>query len=504
MKLYIVLLASLLENKFLKISNKHLPFNMNYFNTSIVILILSLGGCIKPNVQQTTQEDEKPNVIVILTDDQGYGDVSFNGSKEINTPHIDRIANEGVKFNNGYVTYAVCGPSRMGLITGRYQDRFGAGRNPLFAPNDITQGLPLSEETIATVLGREGYKSIALGKWHLGAHKALRPLKRGFTEFFGFLTGGHRYFPEDWTLSDVSQVKSQFDAYNTKLLKNNTRVEETEYLTDALSREAVHFIDQNADDPFFMYLAYNAPHEPLQATEKYLKRFENIKDKKRRTYLAMVSAVDDGVGSILAKLEEKGIDENTMIFFLSDNGGSRKNGSSNGDLKDWKGSLYEGGIHVPFAMRWPKMIKEGTEYSPMVSSLDIMATAVNYANATPNNALDGVNIVPFICGEKEGFPHESLVWRKFDSEHYAVRSGDLKYLSQKDKKTAEVRISFYDLENDLQEKKELENLEETKKTTLINSFNNWQKEMIAPKYLGLPQNKEYNILNPNRFKTEVY
>lgn len=477
---------------------------MKFIYTSIVILFLSVSGCIKPKVQQTTQQEEKPNVIVILTDDQGYGDVSFNGSTEIQTPHIDRIANEGVKFNNGYVTYAVCGPSRMGLITGRYQDRFGGGRNPLFAPNDITQGLPLSEETMATVLGREGYKSIALGKWHLGAHKAQRPLKRGFTNFFGFLTGGHKYFPEDWTLSDISQVKSQFDAYNTKLLKNDTRVEETEYLTDALSREAVQFIDQNAEAPFFMYLAYNAPHEPLQATEKYLKRFAHIKDKKRRTYLAMVSAVDDGVGNILAKLAEKGIDENTMVFFLSDNGGSSRNASSNADLRDWKGSLYEGGIHVPFAMRWPKMIKGGKEYSPMVSSLDIMATAVDYAKATPKNTLDGVNIVPFINGEMEGTPHESLVWRKYDHEHYAVRSGNLKYLSQKDKKTGEVQISFFDLEQDLQEKKELENLEDNKKKHLISTFDQWQNQMKAPKYLGLMQNKEYNILHPNRFKTEVY
>ncbi|NME70773.1 sulfatase-like hydrolase/transferase [Flammeovirga aprica JL-4] len=463
-----------------------------------------LAGCLKTKTQTAKTEEEKPNVIVILTDDQGYADVSFNGSKEIKTPHIERIAHEGVKFNNGYVTYAVCGPSRMGLITGRYQDRFGGSRNPLFAPNDLSQGLPLSEETIATVLGREGYKSIALGKWHLGAHKALRPLKRGFDEFYGFLTGGHKYFPEEWTLSDISKVQSQFDAYNTKLLKNDTRVEETEYLTDALSREAVDFIDRNAETPFFMYLAYNAPHAPLQATEKYLKRFAHIEDKKRRIYLAMVSAVDDGVGTILAKLEEKGIDENTIVFFLSDNGGAKSNGSSNGELRGFKSNLYEGGIHVPFAMRWPKMIKGGKEYNPMVSSLDIMATAVNYAKATPKNDLDGVNIVPFITGEEQGEPHQNLVWRKYDDGHFAIRSGHMKYLSLVDKKTGKANVSVYDLKEDISEQNALENKEETVRKAFINTFEEWKSQTTVPNFLGLRQNDEYNKLHPNRFKTEVY
>ncbi|HKK09505.1 MAG TPA: sulfatase-like hydrolase/transferase [Bacteroidales bacterium] len=188
--------------------------------------------------QATGKKRNSPNVIIILTDDQGYADVGFNGCTDIPTPNIDRIANNGVIFTNGYVTYPVCGPSRAGLITGRYQDRFGGSRNPLFAPRDPEQGLPLSEETMATVLGRAGYTSTILGKWHLGAHRSQWSLNQGFDEFFGFLIGGHQYFPELWTLNDLSEVNGQWDGYKTKLMRNNGRVEETEYLTDALSRSS--------------------------------------------------------------------------------------------------------------------------------------------------------------------------------------------------------------------------------------------------------------------------
>ncbi|OHX64631.1 sulfatase-like hydrolase/transferase [Flammeovirga pacifica] len=447
--------------------------------------------------------NKKPNVIVVLVDDLGYKDVGFNGSEEIPTPNIDRIANEGVKFTNGYVTYAVCGPSRAGLITGRYQDRFGSGRNPLWAPNDIDQGLSLEEETIADVLGREGYKSIALGKWHLGAHEALRPLKRGFDEFYGFLTGGHRYFPEEWTLSDISQITKHNEAYRTKLLRNNTRVEEKEYLTDALSREAVRFVDENSEEPFFMYLAYNAPHAPLQATPKYLERFEHMEEGKRKTYCAMVSAVDDGVGLLLEKLDEKKIADNTIVIFLSDNGGSPKIKADNAPLRGHKGSIYEGGVRVPFAMRWPNQIKKGMVYDQPVISLDIMATAVDYANASPKKTLDGVNIVPFIKGDKSGTPHESLRWRHYDKKSYTVRMGDMKYLHLYNKKSEKYHKEFYNVSEDIGEKNNLK-LSSKEEEKLQNEYNKWVEQMVKPKYLGLLQDKKYSKLHPDRFNVKPY
>ncbi|TAD85776.1 MAG: N-acetylgalactosamine 6-sulfate sulfatase, partial [Bacteroidetes bacterium] len=304
----------------------------HFFSVSLAIvlgfLLVSAGAL---------SQSRRPNIIVILADDLGYADVGFNGSIEIPTPGIDGIATNGVVCTNGYVSFAVCGPSRAGLITGRYQDRFGFSRNPLLAPKDSTMGLPLKEETMAALLKRAGYKTGVLGKWHLGAHPSQHPNVKGFDEFFGFLEGGHKYFPHEWDLNDISDARTQYDGYRTKMLRNSQVVEETEYLTDALSREAVDFVKRNKKQPFFLYLAYNAPHAPMQATQKYLARFAHIADEKRRTYAAMVSAVDDGVANLLQTLKALKLEENTLIFFLSDNGGPTKdNASSNKPLRGFK------------------------------------------------------------------------------------------------------------------------------------------------------------------------
>ncbi len=464
----------------------------------IAVLVFGFWGLLPGLTQKPLeQKPSSPNVILILVDDLGYQDVGFNGCSDIPTPNIDRIASEGVKFTQGYVSYAVCGPSRAGLITGRYQDRFGFGRNPLFAPNDPEMGLPLTEETLAEVLKKADYKSIAIGKWHLGAHQSLRPLSRGFDAFFGFLSGGHTYFPETWTLRDEYEVASQFDAYRTKLLRDNTRMEENEYLTDALSREAVNYIGQYQDGPFFMYLAYNAPHTPLQATEKYLSRFEDIEDPKRKTYAAMVSAVDDGVGKILDKLEQLNIDQNTIIFFLSDNGGpERVNASDNGVLKGGKGDLFEGGVRVPFAMRWPSKIPKGTIFHAPVISLDIFATVIAQVRqpVETKHQLDGVDLLPYVLGERTDSPHELLFWRKFDQNQYAVRNsaGD-KIISLKD------RLELFNLKEKISENNALKNTDSLRSEALNNAWNNWNLQMINPTFLGLQSDKLYTQKHPNRF-----
>jgi len=454
-----------------------------------LIVILSLLS-----IKIISQNNDKPNILIILTDDQGYKDVGFNGCKDIPTPNIDKIADNGVVFTNGYVSYSVCGPSRAGLLTGRYQERFGFGRNPLLAPNDPNQGLPVDEETLATALQKNGYNTMAIGKWHLGAHSTQRPLQRGFDEFFGFLSGGHRYFPKDWTLKDLSELKSQGGGYRTKLLHNNERVDENEYLTDALSREAVNFIKKKRDKPFFLYLAYNAPHTPLQATEKYLNRFNHIENRKRRIYAAMVSAVDDGVGHVLTSLKTMGIEDNTIVFFLSDNGGpERHNASNNGELRDGKASLYEGGIRVPFAMQWPKKIKSGQYYNKPIISLDIFATAAAYANISPKKSLDGVNIVPYLTGRKKGNPHDYLFWRQFDKKTIAVRSGNYKYVGKRDE-----RLELFDLTKDISEELPIEK-DNSKQKKLFKKFKKWENQLIAPVFLGLKQNKKYNQTHSNRF-----
>jgi arylsulfatase A-like enzyme len=442
----------------------------------------------------TFGQPKAPNIIIILTDDQGYGDVGFNGSTEIPTPGIDRIANSGVVFTNGYVSFAVCGPSRAGLITGRYQDRFGFSRNPLLAPKDSTMGLPQSEETLAALLKRAGYRTGVLGKWHLGAHPSQHPNKRGFDEFYGFLEGGHRYFPSEWDLNDISEAKTQYDGYRTKMLRNSTIAEETEYLTDALSREAVDFIKRNSKQPFFLYIAYNAPHAPMQATEKYLARFSHIADEKRRTYAAMVSAVDDGVNNLLNTLKDLKIEENTIVFFLSDNGGPTKdNASSNKPLRGFKGDFYDGGIRVPFAMQWKGVIQPGTKYHYPIISLDIFGTAAALNNLKPKNEIDGVNLIPFLTGKKAGIPHEALFWRGSNNEKWAVRTPDDKMVMTKE------MTQLFDSKIDIAEKNNVSASSPEKTQQLQALLDHWKKLLIAPVFLGLMEDKKYSELHPDRF-----
>ena len=473
-----------------------------FWSTLLIKVLISMSIADSTAIEiESPQQNEvsrsDPNVIIILVDDMGYGDVGFNGCLDIPTPNIDRIAQQGVVFTNGYVTWGACGPSRAGLITGRYQGRFGFSRNPLFAPKDPNQGLPLSEETLASALKRADYRTAAIGKWHLGAHPALRPLKRGFDHFFGFLTGGHRYFPEEWTLEDEYAVTAQFEAYKTKLLRDDLRIEEGEYLTDALSREAVNYINKFKDDPFFVYLAYNAPHGPLQATEKYLKRFAHIQEQKRRVYAAMVSAVDDGVGLILDQLNVLNLTENTMVIFLSDNGGpENRNGSDNGPLRGQKGSIFEGGIRVPFAIQWPEQIEPGMVYDNPIISLDLFATILEQTTARvqPKKKLDGVNLMPYLKGDEAGPPHDQLFWRIYDKQHLAVRSGDDKLIVTADSS------AVYDLHRDIQESINLSNPDSKRNIQLNNELNHWQNQLMEPSFLGLGQNDEYNRLHPERFE----
>ena len=241
---------------------------------SIRSLLLVLTACAAPSAEVSEQLERPPNLVLIVTDDQGWWDVGFNGCTDIPTPNIDRIAREGVRFSDGYVTDSVCGPSRAGLITGRYQDRFGASRNPTIDPSVPDNGVPRTERNLAELLGPRGYKTMAVGKWHLGTHPDLVPSERGFDEFYGFLSGGHRYFPEQLTLEDLSEVDRPWAWYQTKLLHNVRRVSIDEYLTDALSSAAVEFVERTQDSPFFLYLAYNAPHTPLQAPPEYLERLQ--------------------------------------------------------------------------------------------------------------------------------------------------------------------------------------------------------------------------------------
>jgi arylsulfatase A-like enzyme len=420
-----------------------------------------------------------PNLIIILTDDQGYADVGFNGCKDIPTPHLDSLAANGVRFTDGYVSFPVCGPSRAGLLTGRYQGRFGFTTNPTIDPSNPNAGIPHDEENIAEVLAKVGYQSAIIGKWHMGSHPSNHPLNRGFDHFFGFLSGGHNYFHDQLTLNDLSKVTRMWEWYRTRLLNDHQRVDIDDYLTDALTDAANAFIDRQAgsQNPFLLYLAYNAPHSPLQATEKYLSRFPNIKDKDRRTYAAMVSALDDGVGRVLANLRRHEIEEETIVVFLSDNGGTSKFASDNTPLRGWKSDLFEGGIRVPFAMQWKGTIPAGIDYNNPIISLDIMGTIAELTGVeiSKDRPLDGVNLIPFLTGQKEGMPHDQLFWRKWEQNGMAIRKGNMKLVSNS--KHEKNNHELFDLGTDLSETKNQRSLNPKISNDLKESWENWNAQL---------------------------
>jgi arylsulfatase A-like enzyme len=279
------------------------------------LLMLSLRTPINP---VAAQRDTRPNIIVIMSDDMGYQDLGIQGSPDIRTPHLDALAQAGIRATSGYASHSFCSPTRAGLLTGRYQQRFGHINNPAWNPDSATIGLPADQITLADVLKKAGYATGLVGKWHLGASAPFHPNRRGFDEFFGFTGGGHMYFAEDFPrmLAQRRQAKvvnMELVSYAIPVERNGQPVETRGYLTDALSDEAAAFVRRHRDHPFFLYLAYNAPHSPLQASEKYLQRFAHIAEVKRRTYAAMISAVDDSVGQVLAALKETGQDRNRCV-----------------------------------------------------------------------------------------------------------------------------------------------------------------------------------------------
>ena len=426
-----------------------------------------------------------PNLIVVMADDLGYADVGFNGCKDIPTPNIDSIASHGVRCTNGYVSYSVCGPSRAGFITGRYQQRFGFERNPQYQPNDPNMGLTRKEKTMAELLAPVGYHSGVIGKWHLGAHvQTSHPMKRGFNEFYGHLGGGHKYMPEDLVIKDSAKAKGEGESYRTWILKNHKPVPPRKYLTDEFSDEAVSFVERNKAKPFFLFLSYNAPHTPLQATAKYLNRFTHIKDPKRKTYAAMVSAIDDGVGLLLKSLRKNKLEENTIVAFLSDNGGPiTKNASRNSPLRGAKGDVWEGGHRVPFALQWKGTLPAGKTYDHPVSSLDFAATMVALSGAKVDKAkpLDGVNIIPYLTGKNPNPPHEVLYLRKFDQQSYSARKRNYKLVIP----FRNGKPQLYDLDEDIGETSNLASSKPKILAELNDLRKEWVAQLIDPTFKGL-------------------
>jgi arylsulfatase A-like enzyme len=444
-------------------------------------LLLCLFSCL---ALLPSSFSARPNVLIIVADDLGYHDVGFQGSKDIPTPHLDRLAASGVRCTNGYVSHPFCSPTRAGLMTGRYQHRFGHENNPAWLPEDTKQGLPLDQTTLPQLMKKAGYATGAVGKWHLGAHPQFHPMKRGFDEYFGALGGGHVYFPDQKAGAE----------YTIPLNRNGVDEPQKKYLTEQFGDEAGAYIQRHAGQaqPWLLYLAFNAPHTPLQAPESWLEKLAHIADKNRRTYAAMVCALDAAVGQVMARLDATQQMQNTLIFFISDNGGpnlSAKgagNFTDNSPLRGAKGMVYEGGMRVPFLVSWPAKLKPGTYDQPVIA-LDILPTAVALAagEVPQDRVIDGVNLIPYLSGEAAGAPHERLFWRSQGPQGmHAMRQGNWKLVHLPGGKP-----ELYDLAADIGESKDLSAENPKVVTQLTSAIAEWEKGTIAPVFAGPREGK---------------
>lgn len=470
---------------------------------------LLLLAALIPALPCGSDAKEPVNIVWIIADDLGYGETTIqNPGSEVPTPRIDSIAHRGVRFTNGYVTAPFCAASRAGMIIGRYQTRFGFEFNPIGPRNEEPGiGLPVSEKTLADRLRDEaGYTTALVGKWHLGGSAPFHPLRRGYDEFFGFLHEGHFYRPAPyegmttwlrrkklpggltgrWISADGRLVYSDhlghnepdYDADNP-VYRNGQPVDERENLTDAFSREAAAFIRRcGKERPFFLHLAYNAVHSPLQADDAWLEKFAGIEDIQRRIFVAMTAQLDDGVGRVLDAIAESGIGDRTLVVFLSDNGGpTRELTSDNGPLRGEKGSLHEGGIRVPFFLSLPGRVPEGLVYDPPVSSLDLFPTALRLAGIEPDKTTDGVDLIPFLDGGATGAPHDSLYWRV--GNQAALRKGDWKAV-RPGRNNPSGKWELYDLANDIGESRDLSAEEGERLEELTKEWKKIDGAMIAP------------------------
>lgn len=372
----------------------------------------------------------KPNIIMIMTDDHGYGDLSCMGAKDFCTPHMDRLAAEGVRFSCMYSNSPVCSPSRASLLTGRYPGH--AGVRAILAGHRKASGIGADSPTIATALGKLGYKTGLCGKWHLGLKPEARPNSNGFDEFSGFLAGCIDYYSHVfyWGMAD-GRTNPCHD-----LWENDEEVYANgEYMTERITRKSVEFIRRHKDEPFMLYVAYNAPHYPMHAPQKYLDRFPHL-PWDRRIMAAMISAVDDGVGEIRAELERQGLTENTLIYYQSDNGPSRESrnwmdgredpyyGGSSGIFTGHKYSLFEGGIRIPAIAAWPGHIPAGRVIDSPHASMDVFPTVLTACGGDASGyEIDGESMLDMLLGGEEKV-HDELFW-EMDGQT-AMRQGDYK------------------------------------------------------------------------------
>jgi arylsulfatase A-like enzyme len=447
---------------------------MNRLFICLFAILLAPFTCL--HSATAPQLPARPNILIILTDDMGYADIGVNGCKDIPTPHIDSLAKRGVRFTDAYANGSFCTPTRAALMAGRYQQR--SGNEDL---DNVSGPLPRAVTTLPQRLKASGYATGMTGKWHLGSAAGFRPTERGFDEYYGILGGASSNFP--------GIIPGKKPGSRLMVVRGITPEPATEYLQDAWAHEAVRFVGAHRDKPWLFYLAFNAVHTPVQATEKYLQRFAHIEDKQRRVYAAMLSAVDDGVGAVLAKLAETGQLDRTLVVFHNDNGGPTTrnaiNGSRNTPLRGSKCETFEGGIRVPLLMQLPGVIKAGSVYRQPVITMDITATAVALAGADATG-LEGVDLVPFVNGTKAGSPHDVLFWRsRTRNNNHGARQGDWKFVYSTEgseapgPKQTPARDMLYHLADDIGEQRDLAATHPEKLAELKKLYEAWSAEVDA-------------------------
>ena len=430
-----------------------------------LVACLALTGLLSIGQNCRGADARRPNILVIVADDLGYGDLGFQEGTDVPTPHLDELAREGMRCTSGYVSCPVCSPTRAGLMTGRYQQRFGHEFNPgPITGNEQQQfGLPTTEVTLADQLKKAGYHTGLVGKWHLGFSERFQPKQRGFDESFGFLGGAHPYVPGK-------------NGKSNGIFRGGEEVQEPGYLTEVFGKEAASFVKRNAAAPFLLMVTFNAVHTPMETQADKLEKFKHIRDAKRRSYAAMLSSMDDAVGRILKQVDESGISERTLVIFFSDNGGPpQANGSRNTPLSGGKATVWEGGIRVPFVIRWPGQVPAGKTFDAPVISLDVFATvsAVAGLELESNRQYDGVNLLPYLKGEIKTPPHQALYWR-FGQQH-AIRMGPYKLMTLRDGEE-----HLFDVSRDLGEQSDLLDQQPEIAARLRAEFAKWDAELVPP------------------------
>lgn len=427
---------------------------------------------------------KQPNVLVIFADDLGYGDIGVHGGKDVPTPNIDALAASGVRCTSGYVTAPYCSPSRAGFLTGRYQTHFGHEFNP-HVGNEETLGLPLTEKTIADRLRALGYATGLIGKWHQGYNAAHHPQSRGFDDYFGFLVGGHNFLLHKDAEPTFGSAHSHDMIYRGRDLQKLDG-----YTTDLFTDEALTFMDRHKEKPWFLFLSYNAVHTPLEIKESLKSRIPaSVKDEDRRGYLSLLLGFDDNLGRVMEHLKKSGIDKDTLIFFVSDNGGSGRkpyfayNTGRNTPLRGDKGQTLEGGVRVAFFVVWSGKLPAGRVYEQPVITLDILPTALAVANGQGDAQLDGVNLLPFLNGENTGRPHDLLFWRF--GQQKAVRKDRWKLVDWRDfDAKTQSGWQLYDLDHDISETANIAAQHPEIVAELSLAWEKWNKKNIAPIWHG--------------------